>query len=135
MSDDLPRPAKVPCGSCPYRRDVPSAVWDASEYRKLPEYDGPTWAQKPSLFLCHQQDGHLCAGWLACHGTDDLLALRFNAVHESAYNYQSPVPVFSSGAEACKHGMKDIDDPSAESRRVVASLTQKRLRKAAHKGG
>lgn len=26
-----------PCETCPYRRDVPSGVWSADEYRKLIE--------------------------------------------------------------------------------------------------
>ena len=47
--------AKVPCGSCPYRRDVPSGIWEQHEYDKLPEYDGQTWEQNPALFLCHQR--------------------------------------------------------------------------------
>lgn len=126
MSDDLSRPAKVPCGSCPYRRDVPSGIWHESEYRKLPLYDGPTWAQRPALFMCHQKDGNICAGWLACHGSDELMALRFNPVHESAYGYKSPVPVFSSGAEAAAHGMKDIDKPSDAAVHVVEKLARKR---------
>jgi hypothetical protein len=49
-----PLPASNPCGSCPYRRDVPSGVWDAAEYEKLPRYDGPMADQPARLFLCHQ---------------------------------------------------------------------------------
>ena len=40
-----PQPAKNPCGSCPYRKDVPSGVWAVSEYLKLVEYDRPTGEQ------------------------------------------------------------------------------------------
>ena len=126
MSNDLPRPAKVPCGSCPYRRDVPSGVWHQSEYAKLPQYDGETMYQNRALFMCHQQDGHLCAGWLACHGTDDLLALRFTPVHASAYGYKSPVPVFSSGREAAAHGMKDVNNPGPAANRTMDTLVRKR---------
>lgn len=122
-----PKPAKVPCGSCPYRRDVPSGVWDANEYRKLPGYDGQTWEQNPALFMCHQKDGHLCAGWLGCHGSDELLALRFHRVDESAFGYVSPVPLFASGTEAARHGMADIDNPGPKARRMIAGLERKGL--------
>ncbi|MGS2619304.1 DUF6283 family protein [Micromonospora sp. LZ34] len=73
-------PATAPCGTCPYRRDVPSGVWDAAEYAKLPAYDQPTARQPGGLFLCHQADGRVCAGWAGCHDTDNLLALRLAAL-------------------------------------------------------
>ena len=68
----------VPCGSCPYRKDVPSGIWAKSEYDKLPRYDGETWEQDPKAFMCHQRDGCLCGGWLACHSPRHLLALRLD---------------------------------------------------------
>lgn len=34
-------PRKTPCASCPYRKDVPSGVWEASEYEKLRHGRGP----------------------------------------------------------------------------------------------
>jgi hypothetical protein len=78
----------VPCGSCPYRRDVPSGLWTQQEYDKLLDYDGPTWAQNPLLFLCHQRSGNLCGGWLACHGPGELLALRFpHNIDRSVFGY------------------------------------------------
>lgn len=30
------KPPKVPCGTCPYRRDVPAGIWHGEEYAKLP---------------------------------------------------------------------------------------------------
>lgn len=79
MTTDLPKPPKVPCGTCPYRRDVPSGVWAAEEYDKLPGYDGDVPDQLRAgamgLFMCHQRDGCLCGGWLMAHGPDNLLAL------------------------------------------------------------
>ena len=89
-------PPKRPCGSCPYRRDVPSGIWSAEEYDKLPEYDGETWEQPPGVFMCHQRDGRLCGGWLQTHDADHLLALRIARVAPSAYDYASDVPTFSS---------------------------------------
>jgi hypothetical protein len=118
----LPEPPAVPCGSCPYRRDVPSGIWAAEEYVKLVEYDGDIPDQLMSkgafrLFFCHHDDGHLCGGWLACHGPENLLALRMHEVAPSAYDYASDVPVFTSGAEAAHHGVQDIEDPSDDAHR------------------
>lgn len=124
-----PAPAARPCGSCPYRRDVPSGLWAPEEYAKLPEYDRPTMEQSPALFLCHQQDGHLCAGWLACHDKRHLLALRLQRVDPSAYDYESLVPVFGSGAEAAAHGMAGVTAPDARARRAIAGLEKKAARR------
>lgn len=127
---DLPRPSGAPCGSCPYRRDVPSGIWEASEYAKLPAYDGGTGDQLvqggTALFYCHQNDGPLCAGWAGCHDTDHLLALRLNPVHPDTFGYVSPVPLFASGAEAAAHGMADIDAPGPAARAAIAKLAGRR---------
>lgn len=119
--------ARSPCSSCPYRRDVPSGVWGENEYDKLPHYDGETWEQDMSLFMCHQRDGRLCAGWLACHGPGDLLALRFWAddVDPAVWRYRSDVPVFGSGAEAREHGIRDIENPGPEAQDLIDRLTKK----------
>lgn len=121
---------KVPCGSCPYRRDVPSGIWAQDEYDKLPSYDGETWAQNVSTFMCHQRDGKVCGGWLACHDPRELLALRFEAMTRSidpaVFDYATDVPVFSSGAEARAHGMRDLDNPGKAARRMHAGLIRKR---------
>lgn len=122
----LPKPPKRPCGSCPYRKDVPSGVWHPDEYQKLSQYDGQTWEQLPNLFMCHQRDGCLCGGWLQTHGTDDLLALRLHEVDESAYGYQSDVPTFASGNEAALHGMKEIRNPGPEALAMQGKLLRLR---------
>ena len=121
--------AKAPCGSCPYRRHVPSGVWQQHEYDKLPAYDAPTGEQPPNLFMCHQADGKLCAGWVGCHGME-LLALRlcaaFGRLDPKVVDYQSPVPLFASGAGARAHGMADIDEPGDDACRMMAGLERKR---------
>ena len=66
MSVTLP-PARTPCATCPYRTDVPSGVWAPEEYAKLLAYDEETAYQPLSVFLCHQVDGRVCAGWAGCH--------------------------------------------------------------------
>lgn len=122
MADDRaveapPRPAERPCGTCPYRVGVPAGIWHPDEYAKLPGYDGETFAQtRTALFLCHKKTGALCAGWVACHDTDHLLALRLHAVDASVFTYVSPVPVFGSGREACEHGLSGIVAPSTDAR-------------------
>jgi hypothetical protein len=130
---DTRGPAKSPCGTCPYRRDVPSGVWDASEYAKLPPYDAPTALQPAGLFLCHQGDRRVCAGWAACHDTDELLALRLASATGgmspdevvATRNYVSPVPLFRSGREAANHGMANIDHPGPRARRATDRLRVK----------
>lgn len=122
-----------PCQSCPYRRDVPSGVWDADEYSKLIRYDNDTAEQPANLFMCHNQHDSLCSGWLGCHG-DNLLALRVGLItgalsgdeFTSACDYVSPVPLFDSGAEAADHGMSDIDAPGVAARNAMRKIVRTR---------
>jgi hypothetical protein len=125
-------PASSPCGTCPYRRDVPSGVWDAGEYAKLPDYDAPTALQPPGLFLCHQADGRVCAGWVGCHDSEELLALRLAALQgmnpqelAATRAYTSPVPLFGSGKEAAEHGLARINDPDPMAWRAIRRLAPK----------
>jgi hypothetical protein len=133
MTKKLYTCAKSPCKTCPYRRDVPSGLWAKEEYKKLPTYDGEVFEQleKNALgrFDCHQRDGHMCAGWIAVHGAANLLALRLTRnVAPEVFEYKSPVPVFGSGAEAAKHGMRDIKKPGPEALKAIARLNRKRAR-------
>lgn len=131
---ELLKPGNRPCTSCPFRRDVPSGVWSASEYDKLPQYDGPIYEQAMAgagrLFMCHQQDGKLCAGWVGCFNMYDNFAVRVHAdeVDPDVYDYQSPVPLFESGAEAAEHGKRDIRNPSPDAIRAAEMITQVRER-------
>jgi hypothetical protein len=129
MTTDKLKPAKQPCGSCPYRRDVPSGIWSAKEYDKLPIYDAPILDQilaRAGVFLCHQKDGHLCAGWLACHG-DNLATLRigWQKYDPSTFTYATDVPVFASGAEAREHGLRDIAKPGVKANKMMSGLIRK----------
>lgn len=124
------KPAKNPCGSCPYRRDVPSGVWEREEYAKLPSFDRPTFEQPPSVFLCHQQDGRVCSGWAGCHDMTESLGVRMGVVTgfltaeeaEAIVDHEAGVPLFDSGAEAAAHGMADMDAPGERARRVIDKL-------------
>ncbi len=123
-------PPATPCGSCPYRRDVPSGVWHETEYDKLPEYDNPTQEQPVGVFLCHQQNGRLCAGWVAVHDMSESLALRLacslgmisESDTEAVLNYRTTVPLFGSGAEAAEHGKKEIDRPGDKAVRTMSKI-------------
>lgn len=128
MTAKLPRPAKAPCGSCPYRRDVPSGLWSAEEYAKLARYDGGTGDQiiqgGTGLFMCHRKPANLCAGWVGCHDMRRNAAVRISPVAPEAFDYVSPVPLFASGAEAAAHGMRDIAAPGPRARRAITKLLQ-----------
>lgn len=125
-----------PCASCPYRRDVPSGIWDASEYDKLPAYDGGTaeqiLARAAGLFHCHSQPENLCAGWVGCHDMYESFAIRFNAgrVDPAVYDYVSPVPLFASGTEAAEHGKRDLLHPGERAQRKIGQLRQQQERRA-----
>lgn len=132
---EIRSPAPKPCESCPYRQDVPSGVWSADEYLKLPEYDEETWAQPVAVFQCHQTDresdkARLCAGWVACHGPENLLALRIGVatgkLDVDVLDYTTDVPLMFSGADACEHGMADIDAPGEEAQALVAKISASR---------
>ncbi|KQP63185.1 hypothetical protein ASF47_18055 [Nocardioides sp. Leaf285] len=126
-------PAKNPCGTCPYRTDVPAGVWHPEEYAKLPPFDRDTASQPPGLFLCHQQDQRVCAGWAGCHDMEESLGVRVAAltgvaedVIEAVLDYVSPVPLFASGEEAARHGMSGVEEPPDPARKAIDNLTRKR---------
>lgn len=126
-------PRRRPCSTCPYRRDVPSGIWDAHEYDKLPSYDGSTTEQVMAgafaLFFCHTADGSLCAGWVGCHDMAENLAIRMvaeNIDYDAVLQYQSPVPLFGSGAEAAEHGKREISNPSPAACAKIQRLLKQR---------
>lgn len=141
---DIQGPAPRPCESCPYRVDAPSGVWAESEYLKLVAYDRETPLQPSRLFQCHQHgpDGRqllrVCAGWAGVHGKQagafELMAVRLGlsmmridrSIAKSIWDYQSPVPLFSSGAEAAVHGIREIENPSEEARQIREKIVRLR---------
>lgn len=133
MAEALYAPRKRPCSTCPYRCDVPSGIWSAEEYDKLPAYDHDAPEQAAAgafgLFFCHQRTGQLCAGWAGCHDMQNNLALRMAAGDvdvEAVLDYVSPVPLFASGAEAAEHGKREIHSPGEAARRKVRGLLRAR---------
>lgn len=127
-----------PCATCPYRKDVPPGVWHESEYEKLIAYDGETWEQPPSVFMCHTSRDQSCAGWVGCHDMENNLAIRVNHAKlsiEEFIRYECPVPLFASGTEAAEHGMREPEEwkEFAASERAKDKLT--RLRERRHARG
>ena len=126
-------PRKRPCSSCPYRRDVPSGIWSADEYAKLVKFDGDVPEQAAAgafgVFLCHQRDGSLCAGWVGCHDMANNLAVRMGHRDldvDAVLSYVSPLPLFGSGREAAEHGMRDIASPGPAAQRKARQLLRLR---------
>ncbi|MFD7972971.1 DUF6283 family protein [Streptomyces clavifer] len=139
MSASIRPPTPRPCDSCPYRRDVPSGIWAVEEYEKLRRYDVPTPEQPAAVFLCHQNDrgsetSRLCSGWLGCHDTHHLLALRIAALDgtldttnlEAAVTYETSVPLFATGNEAADHGEAAIAAPGPDAVRFMDKITRVR---------
>jgi hypothetical protein len=133
MSKLVPRPR--PCASCPYRLDVPSGIWHESEYAKLPRFDGTTGEQAEAgafgVFMCHQVDGHLCSGWVACHDMDENLAIRMDRDVDcrAVRSYATDVAVFGSGAEAAEHGMAGIGAPASEALSAMEKIATVRAKR------
>jgi len=126
---DTPRPN--PCGSCPYRRDVPSGIWAAEEYDKLVTYDGEIHEQAlngaTAAFGCHQADGSLCAGWVGHRERpSDLLAVRLGVLNgtidHEVYDYRTRVPLFETGAQAALHGKQGLAAPDYRARSMVRKV-------------
>lgn len=119
------------CSACPYRRDVPSGVWEPHEYDKLPPYDADTFAQPFAAFACHASPHALCHGWAVCHSQRghryELVALRILGISADDVPAAS-VPLFTSGFEAREHGQRDTLRPSPEAVEVVERLTRKHPR-------
>ena len=121
--------AANPCSSCPYRKDTPAGVWAAEEYKKLPEWDKPMTL---GVFMCHQGNRRLaCRGWLEVHHENIgvRLALMRGAIDLGKHPEPTKVPLYKSGAEACKAGLKGVHRPSRKAQEVIVKLTVKLDRK------
>lgn len=129
----------TPCVTCPYREDVPSGVWAAEEYAKLPPYDRPTFQQPAALFMCHQGTGGLCTGWVQSHANRehefDLLSLRMardldNAAVSKVALAEPLLKLFRTGTAAARHGLRKLRKPGREAVEAIGRIVRKRSRKA-----
>jgi hypothetical protein len=61
------------------------------------------------------------------------MALGVGSITEADYiaalDYESPVPLFSSGAEAAAHGKAEVSDPGEGARRAITKLERRRERR------
>lgn len=123
-----------PCPSCPYRLNAPSGVWAASEYERLPDYDGETteqvYAGALALFHCHSTPLALCAGWVGHRDPHDLLALRLGvaagAADPSCLSYRTRVPLWPTGAAAAEHGLRDVAAPGRAAVEAIRKVSRLR---------
>lgn len=80
-----------------------------------------------AIFLCHQQDDNLCAGWVACHGPRNLMGVLVGVIggriDPAIYDYETSVPLYESGHEAARHGIANVN-PDAQ--QVIDKITRKR---------
>jgi hypothetical protein len=120
------------CEACPYRKDVPSGVWSAAEYAKLVDYDKPLAEQPAASFSCHASPELHCHGWAVCHSKADPgpLALLLRGRPEIP---KPSTGLFSSGTEAALHGIRDVANPTPESRAMMDKLLGKYKRLRTHK--
>lgn len=124
-----------PCSSCPYRKDIPTGVWHASEYEKLRLYDDTAQNQAFIPFHCHQEPEigkpTLCRGWLSVHcesAAVRILGMQGNVTEEQVYA-EVKEPLYKSGNEAADAGLKGIKRPSKKARKIVERLIKKGGRK------
>jgi hypothetical protein len=108
-------------------------VWSADEYDKLPGFDLETWEQPPSVFMCHQQDGCLCAGWVAVHDMPNNMGLRLALATgmidpeqaELVEAYTTDVQLHPTGEAAAEYGKSGVDLPGPAAIRTVQKLSRK----------
>lgn len=124
---------REPCASCPYRRDTPAGIWAAEEYRKLPAWDDD---YQPGVFLCHHTPlidcQTVCRGWIVVHGNN--LTARLTAMTGVELNAENikltKSPLYRSGAEACRAGLRGVAKPKTEAKQVIQKLTHARRKLA-----
>lgn len=126
-----------PCSSCPYRKDVPPAVWDRAEYDKLREYDNEPPDAPLLIFMCHQgpmiNKELVCKGWLDVH--PDCIAVRIGVLRGEIgvrdIEQRTDVPLYSSGVEAARAGAKGIRRPTRSAKDMIGKLEKMRTRRTA----
>lgn len=130
--------APTPCTTCPYRRDVPSGIWDRSEYEKLPAYDHRDFGESPmAVFHCHQEPmigkPTVCHGWLSVH--PDCIAVRmarFSGLITKEHMAQIPIKPdpkpYDSGQQAYRAGIKGIRRPGKKAEAAVRGLLKRKAK-------
>lgn len=122
--------AKKPCSTCPYRKDVPSGVWNKEEYEKLRKYDEEYPLKDGSnlgVFLCHQTNVSgkktACKGWCVVHQNSIAFRLaQITGVLGRSAAAKTSVPLHESGNAAADFGEKEISRPTDQAVSAIEKL-------------
>jgi hypothetical protein len=125
----------APCPSCPYRKDTPKGVWALDHYEHLTQFDGDIGDQLAAgafaQFGCHYDTGHLCRGWLDCHGHDNLLAMRISQRAPLPRDIGPvQVPVYESGQACLEANLPHMENPEPAAQAMAAQLLKLPNKKA-----
>lgn len=118
-----------PCSTCPYRKDTAPGIWDREEYEKLPAYD-EQWGGG-GVFLCHnggpkEDNNTLCRGWTEVHHRNITVRLACSKTDFNEHNSKlTKVPLYSSGREAMRAGLRGINRPSAKAKSEIEKLVKR----------
>ena len=101
-----------PCKSCPYRKDVKKEFWHIAEFQKLLDSEQ---TQFGSVYLCHQNDGSACIGFLMNQDRRRFpsIALRMtlidhNITREYLDQLECEAEMFDSIEEMCKANFPEL---------------------------
>lgn len=85
------------------------------------------------IFLCHHSrlgDREMaCRGWLEVHHEN--IGVRLALATRLTVNRQEPpdVPLYKSGAEACRAGLRGVKRPGKAAREMIGKLTKAKSRR------
>lgn len=117
--------APNPCNTCPYRRDTPVGIWHQGEYDKLPQWDEQM--AFAGIFLCHNNPSGLCRGWVEVHNRNMAVRIAMAQVEWNESNLKpTKVPLYRSGSEARRAGLKGIRRPNDKARQSIQKLLARR---------
>jgi len=77
--------------------------------------------------MCHSESSKLCRGWLSvqCESVAVRLLIMNSEVTTDEVFANPPVPLFKSGAQAAKHGLRDINRPKERARKKINALSKR----------
>lgn len=123
---------KNPCSTCPYRKDTPAGIWDASEYERLPDWDEGNLTV--GVFLCHhsafKDTDTLCRGWLSV-ASDSIavrLAMMDGRLDPDEVFAEVDVPLYATGQEACDAGLAGVEHPDEPAMDAIDRLIRKKTK-------
>lgn len=101
-----------PCGSCPYRTDVPTAHWAREEFADLLKTERDPLGR---VYGCHKKNGSICVGWLMNQDGRGFpsIALRMalsahGVTREYLDRLKSPAPLYESVEEMVRANFPEL---------------------------